>query len=213
MNKFFALVCLFLTGLTLYAVDQVEKAKKSEDIVIIVTDFGEIQFGLFKDEAPVNVENIIKLVKKGFYNGTTFHRVVPKFVIQGGDPNSKDNDPTNDGYGGPGYYVKDEISKNLKHLPGTVALAKAADNQNGSQFYICLDTLDFLDGKYTIIGQVTIGMDVVQKIAKVKTGKNDRPIVNVIMKKVYMKEKEKAAEDSTATQEAKEGCEESEAEK
>jgi cyclophilin family peptidyl-prolyl cis-trans isomerase len=190
MWKFFIIAFLFLSSYVLCAENQMEKAAKSDDVVIIVTDSGEIDFALFKDEAPVNVENIIKLVKKGFYNGTTFHRVVPKFVIQGGDPNSKDSDPTNDGYGGPGYYVKDEISKNLKHLPGTVALAKAADNQNGSQFYISLDTLDFLDGKYTIIGQVTKGMDVVEKIAKVKTGKNDRPITNVVMEKVSLKEKE-----------------------
>jgi cyclophilin family peptidyl-prolyl cis-trans isomerase len=190
MLKFFVVVFLLMATYALYAGTQMEKASKSEDVVVIVTDFGEIEFALFKDEAPLNVANIIKLVKKDFYNGTTFHRVIPKFVIQGGDPNSKDNDPTNDGYGGPGYYVKDEISKKLKHLPGTVALAKAADNQNGSQFYICLDTLNFLDGKYTIVGQVTKGMDVVLKIAEVKTGKNDRPIKNVVMKKVYLKEKE-----------------------
>jgi cyclophilin family peptidyl-prolyl cis-trans isomerase len=188
--KFFVFAFIFLTAYMLCAEDQMEKAAKSDDVVIIVTDFGEIDFALFKDEAPVNVDNIIKLIKKDFYNGTTFHRVIPGFVIQGGDPNSKDNDPTNDGYGGPGYYVKDEISKNLKHLPGTVALAKAADNQNGSQFYICLDKIPHLDGKYTIIGQVTKGMDVVQKIAKVKTGKNDRPLTNVVMKKVSLKEKE-----------------------
>jgi cyclophilin family peptidyl-prolyl cis-trans isomerase len=193
--KFFVFAFMFLTAYILCAEDQMEKAAKSDDVVIIVTDFGEIDFALFKDEAPVNVDNIIKLVKKNFYNGTTFHRVIPGFVIQGGDPNSKDNDPTNDGYGGPGYYVKDEISKNLKHLPGTVALAKAADNQNGSQFYICLDKIPHLDGKYTIIGQVTKGMDVVQKIAKVKTGKNDRPLTNVVMKRVYLKEKEVKSEE------------------
>ncbi len=213
MRKFFILACLLITGLALYAVDQVEKAEKSDDIVVIETDFGIIEFGLFPDAAPLNVENIVKLVKREFYNGTTFHRVVPGFVIQGGDPLTKDKNPYNDGTGGPGYYIKDEYSKELKHLLGTVALAKAADNQNGSQFYICLKNLSPLDGKYTIIGQVIKGMGVVEKIAKVKTGKGDRPIENVTMKKVYMKEKEEAAVDSTATQEEKEGCEKSEAEK
>jgi cyclophilin family peptidyl-prolyl cis-trans isomerase len=211
MKKFLVLICLFLINSTLYAVDQVEKAKQSDDIVVIETDFGEIQFGLFRDAAPLNVDNIVKLVKKDFYNGTTFHRVVPDFVIQGGDPLTKDDNPYNDGTGGPGYYIKDEYSKDLKHLEGTVALAKAADNRNGSQFYICLKTLNFLDGKYTIVGQVIKGMDVAQKIVKVKRDKNDRPIENVTMKKVYMKEKE--AEDSTAVQEEKEGCEKSEEEK
>lgn len=201
MRKFLVAVSLLLANLSLYALDQVEKAKQSEDIVVIETDFGKIQFGLFKDAAPLNVESIVKLVKKDFYNGTTFHRVVPDFVIQGGDPLTKDNNPANDGTGGPGYYIKDEYTKDLKHLTGTVALAKAADNQNGSQFYICLKTLDFLDGKYTIVGQVIEGMDVVNKIAQAKTDRNDRPIVNVTMKKVYMKEKEDTKEETAAEEE------------
>jgi cyclophilin family peptidyl-prolyl cis-trans isomerase len=190
MKRFLIFAFLILPILAFCADDQVKKAEKSDDIVIIETDFGEIQFGLFRDAAPINVENIVKLVKKDFYNGTTFHRVVPGFVIQGGDPLTKDKNPSNDGTGGPGYYLKDEYSKELKHLTGTVALAKAADDRNGSQFYICLEKIPYLDGKYTIVGQVIKGMDVVQKIAKVKTGKNDRPIENVTMKKVYMKEKE-----------------------
>jgi len=201
MRKFLVIAFLLLASFSLYAIDQVEKAKQSEDIVVIETDFGKIQFGLFPDAAPLNVENIVKLVKKDFYNGTTFHRVVPDFVIQGGDPLTKDNNPANDGTGGPGYYLKDEYSKDLKHLEGTVALAKAADNQNGSQFYICLAKQNFLDGKYTIVGQVTEGMDVVHKIEKVKTGQGDRPIGNVTMTKVYIKEKENTAEESAAEEE------------
>jgi cyclophilin family peptidyl-prolyl cis-trans isomerase len=205
MKKFFVIVFLLLASYSLYAIDQVEKAENSDDIVVIETDFGIIEFGLFPDAAPLNVENIVKLVKRDFYNGTTFHRVVPDFVIQGGDPLTKDKNPANDGTGGPGYYIKDEYSKELKHLLGTVALAKAANDRNGSQFYICLKKLPFLDGKYTIVGQVIKGMDVVEKIAKVKTGKGDRPIENVTMKKVYMKEKEadkteiEAAKDTTDT--------------
>jgi cyclophilin family peptidyl-prolyl cis-trans isomerase len=207
MKKFLVTAFLLLASYSLYALDQVEKAEKSEDIVIIETDFGEIEFGLFRDAAPLNVENIIKLVNQEFYNGTTFHRVVPGFVIQGGDPLTKDKNPSNDGTGGPGYYLKDEYSKELKHLEGTVALAKAADDRNGSQFYICLEKIPYLDGKYTIVGQMTKGMDVVKKIAKVKTGKNDRPIENVTMKKVYMKEKEEEKTepaDTTKTEQPKE---------
>lgn len=195
MRNFLLFALAFVYGCQLNAADQVEKATKSDNIVVIETDFGDIQFGLFGDEAPLNVENIVKLVKKDFYNGTTFHRVVPGFVIQGGDPNTKDDDPSNDGYGGPGYYIKDEISDSLKHLPGTVALAKARPDQNGSQFYICLDTLKTLDGSYTIVGQVIKGMDVAHEIAKVKTGKNDRPTENVTMKKVYLKKKETEKEE------------------
>ena len=193
MRKFLIFAFLVLPILAFCTNDQVKKAEKSDNIVIIETAFGEIQFGLFPDAAPLNVENIVKLVKKDFYNGTTFHRVVntpTPFVIQGGDPLTKDKNPHNDGTGGPGYYIKDEYSKDLKHLLGTVALAKAADDRNGSQFYICLDRLKFLDGKYTIVGQVIKGTDVVKEIAKVKTDKNARPIENVVMKKVYLKEKE-----------------------
>jgi len=201
MRKFFVFAFLVLPILAFCANDQVKKAEKSDDIVIIETDFGEIQFGLFKDAAPLNVQNIIKLVEKDFYNGTTFHRVVPDFVIQGGDPLTKDNNPANDGTGGPGYYLKDEYSKDLKHLEGTVALAKARDDQNGSQFYICLEKLNFLDGKYTIVGQVIKGMDAAYKIAEVKRDKNDRPIKNVTMTKVYMKEKADTEEESAEEEE------------
>ncbi|MBN1695107.1 peptidylprolyl isomerase [candidate division WOR-3 bacterium] len=207
MKKFLVIAFLILASYPLYAVDQVEKAEKSDYIVVIETDFGTIEFGLFPDAASLNVDNIVKLVNQEFYNGTTFHRVVPDFVIQGGDPLTKDNNPANDGTGGPGYYLNDEYSKELKHLKGTVALAKAADDRNGSQFYICLKTLDFLDGKYTIVGQVINGMDVVEKIAQVKTDKNDRPIENVTMKKVYMKEKEEEKteiSDTTKTDDAEE---------
>lgn len=181
------LLALFLSVL---GICQMKCAKGEQDIVVIKTDCGVIEFALFDDYAPLNVENIMKLVGKGFYNGTTFHRVVPGFVIQGGDPNTKDEDPSNDGRGGPGYYIKDEFSKDLRHFIGTVAMAKARPDQNGSQFYICLDTLKFLDGKYTIVGQVIKGMEVVNKIAEVETDKNDRPINDVVMSKVYMKGKQ-----------------------
>jgi cyclophilin family peptidyl-prolyl cis-trans isomerase len=200
MKGFFVIAFLLSASYSLYGVDQVEKATQSDYIVVIETDLGEIEFGLFGDVAPENVENIVKLVKKDFYNGTTFHRVVPDFVIQGGDPLTKDDNPANDGTGGPGYYLKDEYSKDVKHLEGTVALAKAADNQNGSQFYICLKAVPFLDGRYTIVGQVIKGMDVAHKIEKVKT-QRERPIENVTMKKVYMKEKGEEKEETAAEEE------------
>ena len=166
--------------------NQMEYAKAQKNIMVIETDFGTIKIALFKNDAPKNVANVMKLAKEGFYNGTTFHRVVKNFVIQGGDPLSKDTIPENDGTGGPGYYVVDELSQKLKFLEGTVGMANAGPNTNGSQFFICCNPAAHLDGKYTVIGQVIEGMDVVHKIENVKTGARDRPIENVVMKKVYI---------------------------
>lgn len=124
---------------------------------VIKTEKGTIVFKFFKDGAPNTVDNFIKLARKGFYNGLTFHRVEPNFVIQGGDPSG-------DGTGGPGYTIKAEFNSH-PHLKGSVAMARAMDPDSaGSQFYICLDKQPFLDGKYTVFGQVTEGMDVVEKI-------------------------------------------------
>lgn len=133
-------------------------------IARIETDRGIIRFELFPDSAPQTAANFVKLVKQGFYNGLTFHRVVPGFVIQGGDPEGT-------GGGGPGYTLPAEISQR-KHLAGTVAMARLPDSVNperrssGSQFYICLAPQPHLDGQYTIFGQVVEGMDVVLKIAQ-----------------------------------------------
>ncbi|MEO0083370.1 MAG: peptidylprolyl isomerase [candidate division WOR-3 bacterium] len=163
--------------------------KQSKYMVISVKigdeNIGKIKIELFTNEAPKTTENIKTLVAKGFYDGLTFHRVVPGFVIQGGDPKG-------DGTGGPGYTTPAEISPKLKHLRGTVAMARLGDQVNpkressGSQFYICLANIPHLDGAYTIIGQVVAGMDVVDKIAAVKTGPNDRPITPVVMEKVEL---------------------------
>lgn len=131
---------------------------------VIETSKGRIVFELYPDVAPKTVANFEKLAADSFYNGTKFHRVVPDFVVQGGDPNSKNSDPSDDGMGGPGYTVDAEFNK-LKHTKGTVAMARSQDvNSAGSQFYICLAPQPSLDGKYTIFGQVTEGQEVVDKI-------------------------------------------------
>ncbi len=179
---------LFLFGCSM-EFDQLKYSQKQKELLVIETDYGIIKIALFRKDAPKNVGNIVNLAKKDFFNGSTFHRVVPKFVIQGGDPNSKDDDPTNDGYGGPGYYIEDEICHRLKFLEGTVGMANAGPNTNGSQFFICLEPQPRLDGKYTIIGQVVEGMDVAKKIALVERDSNDRPLNNVYMRKVYIVEK------------------------
>jgi peptidylprolyl isomerase/peptidyl-prolyl cis-trans isomerase B (cyclophilin B) len=134
-----------------------KKAQKIEPVAVIRTSRGTIVFKFFPVDAPIAVENFKKLAQKGFYNKLKFHRVVPDFVIQGGDPNG-------DGTGGPGYTIQDEFNAR-PHLEGTVAMARTeAPNSAGSQFYICLSTLPQLDGKYTVFGQVTEGLDVIHEI-------------------------------------------------
>ncbi len=166
------------------------------EVVVIETDYGKIVIELLSKAAPLHAMNFKKLVKAGYYEGTTFHRVVPDFVIQGGDILSRDADPTNDGTGGPGYTIPAEFGQ--KHLRGYLAAARLPDRVNlqkrssGSQFYICLKDLPFLDNAgYTVFGKVIKGMDVVDKIALVKRDKRDRPLVNVVMKKVYLTERSK----------------------
>jgi peptidyl-prolyl cis-trans isomerase B (cyclophilin B) len=141
------------------------------------------------DKTPKHKANFIKLAKEGFFNGSTFHRVIDGFMIQGGDPNSKDNNPNNDGQGGPGYTIPAEINPDLKHQKGAVAGARLPDHMNpnresnGSQFYIIQNNTGtpHLDGGYTVFGQVIKGLNVVDRIAKVKKGQNDRPIYDVKM--------------------------------
>jgi len=151
---------------------------------ILVKDYGEITIKLYAKQVPKNVNNILQLVNKDFYNNLKFHRIIKGFVIQGGCPKG-------DGTGGPGYEIEDEIFPNLKHLKGTVAMANHGPNTNGSQFYICLEPQPRLDGKYTIIGEVVKGMDIVEKIGEVKTTgmPKDSPVIDVIMERVWIEEK------------------------
>jgi len=130
-------------------------------IAVIETAKGVIKIKLYPEDAPKTVENFVKLANKGFYNGLTFHRVEPGFVIQGGDPKG-------DGTGGPGYSIPDEKNAKLKHNRGAVAMAKSsAPNSAGSQFYIVIDKpAPQLDGGYTVFGQVISGQSVAEKIAK-----------------------------------------------
>ena len=146
---------------------------------VVETNKGVIKFKFYPDGAPETVRNFIKLAQKPFYNGLIFHRVIPGFMIQGGDPEGT-------GMGGPGYQVKAEFNSH-KHLPGTVAMARASDpNSAGSQFYICLDAQPMLDNQYTVFGQVTEGMDAVKAIGAVATGAQDRPLEPQTMTKVYI---------------------------
>jgi len=145
-----------------------DKDKGTGQIAVLETNKGVIKFKFYPKDAPETVKNFIKLAKKGYYDGLTFHRVVPGFVIQGGCPEGT-------GTGGPGYNIKAEFN-DQKHLEGSVAMARAMDPDSaGSQFYICLDDQPRLDGQYTVFGQVTEGLEVVHEIG-----------VGDVMKKVYI---------------------------
>lgn len=142
----------------------------------IETTVGTIEIELLDDAAPKTVENFVTLAKKGFYDGVIFHRVVPGFVIQGGDP-------TGTGSGGPGYKFADE-PVTMGYARGTVAMANSGPNTNGSQFFICLDDLPSLPPKYTIFGAVASGLATVDAIAKGAIGPGDRPLEPVKMTRV-----------------------------
>ena len=142
------------------------------------TSEGTFKVELLEDKAPVTTKNFIDLAQKGFYNGTIFHRVIDNFMIQGGDP-------TGTGRGGPGYTIKDEFHKELKHdAPGLLSMANAGPNTGGSQFFVTLVPTPWLDNKHAIFGRVTQGMDVVQKIGKTKVGPGDRPVQEMKIKSV-----------------------------
>jgi cyclophilin family peptidyl-prolyl cis-trans isomerase len=144
---------------------------------VIITSFGDIVLEFYTKDAPTTVQNFKELSKRGFYDGLIFHRIVPGFVIQGGDPNTKDNTNRSKwGTGGPGWNIKAEFNKN-KHSRGALSMARSQDPDSaGSQFFIVLKDSSFLDGQYTVFGRVTQGMDVVDRIASLKTDSSDSPI-------------------------------------
>lgn len=142
----------------------------------IQTKHGDIEIEFMPGVAPKHVENFKKLASSGFYDGTLFHRIVPGFVIQGGDPLTKSaQNKSRWGTGGPGWNVKAEFNK-MKHSRGAISMARSMDpNSAGSQFFIVLKDSNFLDGQYTVFGKVTLGMDAVDKIAALKTDAGDAP--------------------------------------
>ena len=162
----------------------VSSAAMAEEIGVIKTNLGLIKIKFFRKAATGHVKNFTKLARAGFYNGTTFHRVLPGFMIQGGDPNTKDNDRSNDGTGGPGYQIKAEFN-NISHKRGIVSMARSGHPDSaGSQFFICVAGATFLDGQYTVFGKVIEGMDIADKIVSVKRDRRDNPIEKITMIKV-----------------------------
>ena len=156
--------------------------------VIIKTSFGNIKFSLLPEIAPETVRNFSQLAKSEFYNGTLFHRIIPGFMIQGGDPNTKDSDKSTWGQGGPGYNLKAEFNSR-SHLRGIVSMARSTDPDSaGSQFFIVTSDSTFLDRQYTVFGEVVEGMEVADKIVNLPRDGNDCPKQEAKMLEVTISE-------------------------
>ncbi len=162
---------------------------QAAEVAVIETTMGTIEFTFFEDKAPGHVKNFKDLANKGFYDGTTFHRVIPGFMIQGGDPNSKSENRATHGTGGPGYTIKAEFN-DIPHKRGIVSTARSTHPDSaGSQFFIMVKDNSGLDGQYTVFGKVTKGMDVVDKIVNAPRDPRDNPIKRIEMKKVSIEKR------------------------
>ena len=170
------LVVILLSTLLLTAV------VSAQEIAVIETKFGKIEMELFADKAPGHVKNFKDLAKKGFYDGTIFHRVIPGFMIQGGDPNTKSDDRATHGMGGPGHSINAEFN-DTPHKRGVLSMARSQNpNSAGSQFFIVVKKSSFLDGKYTAFGKVLSGMAVADQIVNAPRDKRDNPDERIEMK-------------------------------
>jgi len=192
---FFAVILALFTGSAGYAQQAPKKftaqeiKKMSVTKAVLETKFGNITLKFFPEVAPGHVKNFIDLATKGFYDGTTFHRVIPGFMIQGGDPLSKDPNKKAHGTGGPGYMIKAEFN-DKPHKRGTLSMARAANPDSaGSQFFICAQDSAFLNRQYTVFGEVESGLEVVDKIVSQPKDANDNPNERIEMKVKLVTEK------------------------
>jgi peptidyl-prolyl cis-trans isomerase A (cyclophilin A) len=144
-------------------------------VAVFDTTMGTISVELYTDKVPITANNFINLAKSGFYDGTKFHRISPGFMIQGGDPNSKDDDPSDDGQGGPGYTIDDEFHPDLKNERGMISMANSGPDTGGSQFFILVADASWLDNAHAVFGKVIDGMDVVDNIANAEHGGEFEP--------------------------------------
>ncbi len=165
------------------AAEEAAKEQKGDVVKVkIETTLGVIEADLFHKEVPTTVDNFVELTKKGFYDGIIFHRVIPNFMVQTGDP-------TGTGRGGPGYQFEDEFSKKLRHdKPGVLSMANSGPDTNGSQFFITVVPTPWLDDHHSVFGQVTNGMDVVNQIVNAKRDAQDKPLTKIAMTKVTVAE-------------------------
>lgn len=182
----FALTVLFAVTANSEVINKKYKEKEikkmADSKAVIETKFGNIELGFFPDVAPNHVDNFIQLSKAGFYDETIFHRVIPGFMIQGGDPNSKNHDKSSHGMGGPDHKVKAEFS-DKPHKRGIVSMARSGQPDSaGSQFFICVADAAFLDGQYSVFGEVITGMEVVDKIVGQPRDARDNPDERIEMK-------------------------------
>ncbi len=159
------------------------------EVAVIETTKGVIEIAFMENKAPGHVKNFKDLANKKFYDGTIFHRVIPGFMIQGGDPNSKSPDKSKHGMGGPGYSIKAEFN-DVPHKRGIVSMARSGHPDSaGSQFYIVVKDSNFLDGKYTVFGKVIKGMDVVDQIVNAPRDARDNPNERIEMKRVKIEKR------------------------
>ncbi len=188
------IIYLFVAFIAVLVVGNIANAKDlmtpDSEIAVLDTTAGKITIEFFLTAAPKHVENFKTLARKGFYDGVKFHRVIKGFMIQAGDPNSKDNDPTNDGSGNAGYQLKQEFNS-ISHKRGIVSMARRGDSVDSAscQFFIMHRDRPELDNQYTVFGKAIAGMDVVDKIAETPTGPRDNPITPVVIKKVTIEKR------------------------
>jgi peptidyl-prolyl cis-trans isomerase B (cyclophilin B) len=181
------LATLILKGSSVMAAD-------SDKVAVIQTKQGRMVIEFFEKDAPKTVENFVKLAEKGFYDGTTFHRIIKGFMIQGGDPLSKDPNNPRVGTGDPGYKIKAEFNSN-SHQLGVVSMARSADPDSaGCQFFFCLGDASFLDGKYTAFGKLVEGVDVLKKIGDVATEgpEKSRPVERQVIESIKVMKRAEA---------------------
>ncbi len=186
MKKLLSISILIVLLIALTACKSGEKMKTTK--IKMETTMGTMEFEIFDNLVPVTAENFKKLASEGFYDGTRFHRVIEGFMIQGGDPKSKDLELESEwGTGGPGYKIKDEFSPSLKHnVSGLLSMANSGPNTGGSQFFITLVPTPHLDGKHAVFGKLISGEEVLERIGITKTDENDRPIDEVVIEKVVV---------------------------
>ena len=166
--------------------DQQEDLLKEYSQAIIKTSLGDVTVKFYSSDSPVTVNNFLNLAKEGFYDGTRFHRVIKDFMIQAGDPLSKESNTSMWGTGGPGYQFKDEFNTH-KLVAGSLAMANSGPATNGSQFFIVTaESTPWLDGHHTNFGEVVSGMDIVKKIETTVTGQNDRPETDIFINSVEL---------------------------
>ena len=161
------------------------ESKVANRIAVFDTNMGEFEIELFEDKTPITTKNFIDLAQEGFYDGVIFHRIIDGFMIQGGDP-------TGTGMGGPGYTIEDEFTPELTHeSEGILSMANTGrPHTGGSQFFITLAATPWMDGHHTVFGKVIKGMEVVREIGHVKTGPQDRPVHDVVINKITIKDAE-----------------------